>query len=210
MGYNIKMWIFIKKGKEPCIGEVINSLLKIGAIIDKRDVPSFFTSSPTFAGSLNEMRKLISKHGGSIPFSYSSIDFDLVYFFPEHTLQPLSLVGIQCDRANFRKDSQKIVSRFVELSKCVWNSLGDEKIFGLADLETGLEAILDYLKKNGELSEEGVSLESPHEDFVNFYNDELAKKLGLKTISASNEIVVRKVKGGVMTFLKKVPYYLKR
>jgi len=210
MGYNIKMWIFIKKGKEPCIGEVIESLLKIGAIIDKRNAPSFFASSHPFAGSLNEMRELISKRGGSIPFSYSGIDFDLVYFFPEHALQPLSIVGIQCDRANFRKDPQKIALKFVELSKCVWNALGDEKIFGLADLETGLEAILDYLKKKGELSEGGVSLKSLHEDFINFYNDELVKKLGLKNISASKEIVVRKAKGGVMTFLKKVPYYLKR
>src|SRR3989344_9043961 len=132
MSYTIKINIFVKPQKwfdiakkKFDLGKVIDALLKINASIDLKfgRAISSFTPYRDVTGSLEEIKEIILREGGSIPFVYSGLYFDLMYLLPSHSHYPLPFINVTCDRASLR-NNLKNVNNFIAVSKCIWNALG--------------------------------------------------------------------------------------
>lgn len=196
MGKNVHLNIIMgTKDSYRLVDEVVNAVLKKGAVIDDSLPPWNHKDYQYIDGPIEHVKKVIAEEGGAISFIYSGLHFMVTY------TQENSHIGVSCSRSNFRNEKQDaLTGHFVDISRTIWNSITDEKIYGLADLDDYVDAFM----KGEDLS----NLREPTRYWINFYGQKLIKSIGLEKIAADEDYNLKTLKDGVMCITKKIPNQL--
>lgn len=199
MGETINLKIFVELNKIDIfsiVDNVVGAILASGAKIDKR-LGSY--SDKTFNkinDSLEHIKEVISKGGGSINLVFKGFTFWIGFDLSSKDIIKISLV---CFNSYFSgKDVNLYAGYFLNLSKQIWDAIDAEKIYGLADLD-------DYVDAFTESEFKSIP---PPSYWLNFYGMKFVEEFGKEKILSAPTYKVKEVKEGVLVINSSLPEYL--
>jgi len=195
MSENIDLVIFVKNIDNFCVVDnTIEAIIKLGA----KNFDSFsYKTHDKIDGSLQKVKEIISREGGNINFILNDFQFSLGYNLTD---EDYFRVGMSCHESLFKeKNAKRFAKYFINITKGIWNAIGEEKIYGLADGE-------DYV--NAFIESKELDYIPPPSYWLDLYGTKFVEEFGKERMLSAPTYKVEELNNGILVINSPLPEYL--